>query len=530
VAAALGPNTFQPVRLGMKTFKIIAVLSVFINYFSCVSYAKQADLSGKWYSSNPHELRELIDHYINDAEVEDIKGTPLGFVSPHAGIRFSGPVAGYAYRMIEDLSPELIVVIGFSHRYFFPGKVSILKGDHYETPIGNVKIDRKITDDLLDTSDMISNMPRVFASENSIEMQMPFIKASAPESRLLALCICDQKRMVCDRLADSLYGVLKDRERFVIIASSDMCHYLPYAAAVRKDRGTIDRIMRMEPVEFYNFSTHGKRPDKRMCGYGAVYTLMRLCSKLGADNAALLKYANSGDTFGGKNRVVGYMSAVLYSEKAKADRSPAENRDMLSEKRCSDEHFTRENTMFTTVQKKRLLNIARGSIEYFLENGKKPEVAVDDDLLTENMGAFVTLHKNGRLRGCIGNMASSDPLYITIRDMAIQAAFRDPRFTPLSEDEVGDIDIEISVLTPMRKTEDITEIEIPGHGVMVRKGFRSGVYLPQVAEETGWNKEEFMNSLCGHKAGIGPDDWQTGNCEIYTFRAEVFGEKTIAEK
>lgn len=183
------------------------------------------------------------------------------------------------------------------------------------------------------------------------------------------------------------------------------------------------------------------------------------------------------------------------------------------------------NNMLNTTQKNRLLEIARQSITTFIDTDKRQVFKEDDSLLNELLGAFVTLHENGQLRGCIGNMVGQGPLYKTVAEMAIEAATGDPRFHVVSPSEINKINIEISVLSKMKRVEDISEIKIPGHGVLVKKGFNGGVYLPQVADETGWNKEEFLTSLCRDKAGLSPDAWKTRDTELYIFTAEVFGEK-----
>lgn len=181
--------------------------------------------------------------------------------------------------------------------------------------------------------------------------------------------------------------------------------------------------------------------------------------------------------------------------------------------------------MLNDAQRKRLLQIARESITSYVRDGKKKTFIEKDPALNRNMGAFVTLQENGDLRGCIGNMVGQGPLYQTVADMAIEAATGDPRFQKLAPQEIGKIGIEISVLSPMERVRSADEIKIPGHGVIVRKGFASGVYLPQVATETGWTKEEFLTSLCAQKAGLAPDAWKDPSTEIYVFTAEVFGEK-----
>jgi AmmeMemoRadiSam system protein A len=183
--------------------------------------------------------------------------------------------------------------------------------------------------------------------------------------------------------------------------------------------------------------------------------------------------------------------------------------------------------MLNKEQRKRLLDIARKSIETYLESGKKLEVKEQDPALLKEMGAFVTLHKRGELRGCIGNLIGQEPLYLTIRDMAIEAAVSDPRFSPVQLTELAKIEIEISVLSPMQRINNPEEIQLGVHGVLIKRGFRSGVFLPQVATETGWSKEEFMSNLCAHKAGLSPDAWKDKSTEIYIFTAEVFSEKEI---
>jgi AmmeMemoRadiSam system protein A len=182
--------------------------------------------------------------------------------------------------------------------------------------------------------------------------------------------------------------------------------------------------------------------------------------------------------------------------------------------------------MLTKEQRKKLLGLARNSIETYLTTGRKLEVSETDPLLLQNMGAFVTLHKAGELRGCIGNIVGQQPLYLTVRDMAVEAATGDPRFPAVAAGEMEDIEIEISALSPLEKVSSADKIELGRHGVIVRRGSRSGVYLPQVATETGWSKEEFLSSLCAHKAGLPADAWKDNSTELYIFSAEVFSEKS----
>jgi AmmeMemoRadiSam system protein A len=183
--------------------------------------------------------------------------------------------------------------------------------------------------------------------------------------------------------------------------------------------------------------------------------------------------------------------------------------------------------LLSDKQRKELLKLARKTLALYARNAETLKIETDDLNLKEIRGTFVSLHKNGKLRGCIGNIVGTKPLYLGIIDMSISSGFEDSRFSPITEAELSEIDIEISVLSPLEKIENSIKIIMGKHGVLVKNGSSSGVYLPQVASETGWSREEFMNSLCRDKAGISPDAWKTGEAEIYIFTAEVFGEKEV---
>ena len=189
--------------------------------------------------------------------------------------------------------------------------------------------------------------------------------------------------------------------------------------------------------------------------------------------------------------------------------------------------------MLNDKQKKKLLKIARDTIETYIKEQRVLNFKEDDPALSEHCGAFVTLRKfkHGReldvgesLRGCIGHIISNEPLYKTVRDMAIASSTQDPRFPPVMINELKALKIEISVLSKPKLIKNIDEFELGKHGVIVQKGFNQGVFLPQVATETGWKKEEFLSCLCSHKAGLPPDAWQDKDTKLYIFEAEVFEE------
>lgn len=173
---------------------------------------------------------------------------------------------------------------------------------------------------------------------------------------------------------------------------------------------------------------------------------------------------------------------------------------------------------------KELLAIARKTLESFLKNGKIPQFEFSNAKFKQPCGVFVTLKKDGQLRGCLGELETKESLGKMVQKNAVAAATKDPRFPPVRLIELPEIRIEISVLSPLKMIDDPKKIKLGKHGVMIKKSWRRGVFLPQVAAETGWTKEAFMGHLCSQKAGLDWDAWKTGEVDIYIFTAQVFGE------
>jgi AmmeMemoRadiSam system protein A len=240
-----------------------------------------------------------------------------------------------------------------------------------------------------------------------------------------------------------------------------------------------------------------------------VVTAMLYAEKAGARGVKVLKYANSGDVTGDWRQVVGYLSAVFFRE------NPGTKG---VEKRGAGVDMG-----LTNDEKQALLRIARASIEAEL-GGTKPPAAKGQGTLGEKRGAFVCLKKRNHLRGCIGFIEAKTPLAKTVEEMSVAAAFRDPRFPPLKKEELKEVQLEISVLTPLRRIDDTGEIEVGTHGLYIRKGGCAGLLLPQVATEYGWDRGTFLKETC-RKAGLGPDAWRDPETEIYLFSADVFGEE-----
>ncbi|MBC8386961.1 MAG: AmmeMemoRadiSam system protein A [Actinobacteria bacterium] len=180
----------------------------------------------------------------------------------------------------------------------------------------------------------------------------------------------------------------------------------------------------------------------------------------------------------------------------------------------------------TLEHKKTLIKIARESIASAVNGNMAPEYKIDDAILNTMCGAFVTLHTDSNLRGCIGNITAETPLWETIRNMAVESALRDPRFPSVSPWELESINIEISVLSPLKRINNLEEIEVGKHGLFIKEGFYQGLLLPQVATDYGWNRIQFLEQTC-YKAGLSKNCYKQGDREIFIFSAIVFGEKDL---
>lgn len=510
-----------------KVFLFIFIPFIIVSL--CGAQVKKADLAGRWYSASKDVLASELQSYLRNARPPEINGEIIALISPHAGFPYSGPIAAYGFDAVRDKKADIktVVIIGFSHRRHYEG-IAVFDGDGFQTPLGVVGIERDITEALIAAEKNIYSYPVAFSGENSIETQIPFLQMVLKDFKIVLIAMGEQDSATCRVLGDALYAVLKDKRDILLVASTDMSHYLPYNKARRVDKSTISAIKKFDPDLLYRESQIAGH--RLMCGYGAVSATMIAARKLGADKIEVLKYANSGDTAGSKDNVVGYLSAVMIKSALPGKTGPVAGEKQKAGVRRT--HAAKNNgtiqgegEMLTEEQKDKMLKLARKSIINYLKSGKKLAVKETDSALNNEMGAFVTLHKRGQLRGCIGNLVGRGPFYLTVRDMAVEAAVADPRFQPVTLDEMEEIDIEISALSPMEKINNPEIIEVGKHGVLVRRGFASGVYLPQVATETGWNREQFMNSLCGQKAGMPSNAWKKGECDIYIFTALVFDEK-----
>ncbi len=481
-------------------------------------------VAGSFYPADAKELRADIERYFESANVPDIKGKIAAVIVPHAGYVYSGPVAAYAYKAIArafesqesglNKKPDAVVVLAFDHRGRDAG-VSVYYRGVVETPLGQAPVNETIARELLESDRRISFRDKVFVGEHSAEVQIPFIQVALPGVPVVPVLFGWQGLESIGAVSRGLEKIARHHD-ILVVASTDLSHYHPYEKANSLDGETVKMMLACDPEKMTRYlSEH----NDRMCGPGPVLAALTFAKSQGA-SPVLLKYANSGDTGGNKAGVVGY-AAVAFVKKDSEQPSPGEAASADASKKETEET---PSYVLTDDDKKLLLQLARRSLESYVRDRKMLKVEPPaSPILREDGAAFVTLNKDGNLRGCIGSMRATAPLYETVIEMAVAAASRDPRFKPVRPEELKDIHIEISVNTPLRPVNGPDEIELGKHGVVVSQGMRQGVYLPQVATETGWTKEEFLSSLCAHKAGLAPDAYKKG-AQLYVFTSIVFEE------
>jgi hypothetical protein len=464
---------------------------------------RPATQAGRFYDGNPQRLSHEVDSFLalhaKDRQYENV----AAIIVPHAGYYFSGNVAATTYMSLPKDKPyKRIFLLGPSHHEWLNGASVNSEADYYETPLGRVKVDRETAQTLIAADSIFSYRPEAHDREHCLEVQLPFLQRRFEEvPPIVPIIISTNDFRKLKRMAEALKPYFTDENLFII--SSDFSHYPSYGDACAVDARTGKAVESGDVEQFIatieaNANSGIRNLATSACGEFPIITLMLMLDK--QYEVKHLLYQNSGDIDDhDPTRVVGYHAfAILRGE---------------------EKSFT-----LSDAEKRILKDIALQSIKDSLDGKSLSEanyhLSIVNYQLKEKCGAFVSLHKQGRLRGCIGHFGEDTPLHEIVAEMARAAAFEDPRFMPVTRDELDDIDIEISVLTPMRRIQSLDEFELHRHGIYIRKGYRSGTFLPQVADEVNWTKEEFVGHCSQDKAGLGWDGWR--DAELYVYEAIVF--------
>jgi AmmeMemoRadiSam system protein B/AmmeMemoRadiSam system protein A len=424
---------------------------------------RQPVAAGKFYSASKQTLTGDLTKLFDSNRKTPASWNVRAVISPHAGYVFSGKIAAEAFQSIpRNTVYKNIFIIGSSHVMSFDG-ASVYNSGDYLTPLGKAAVNLEIAEMLVNDNRVFDFPVKAHLQEHSIEVQVPFIQYYFKETPMIVpIIIGTHNESTVKKIAEALKPYFTSENLFVI--SSDFSHYPSYKDANRTDSITARSIESGKPDKFLDVLN--KNSEERvpglatsMCGWTSGLTLLYLTE--GNKNLEIkhIGYCNSGDSpFGNKSEVVGYHAFAVIDTQEKTEKSDNQSTDIA----------------FTGAEKNQLFKIAESSIRTMLYENKR--ILPDEKDMTQNLrkqlGVFVTLKINGALRGCIGRFISSDPLYLLVRESAISSAFEDPRFSPLTKEEFEKTEIEITVLGPLKKINDISEIVLGKHGIYIKKGLR----------------------------------------------------------
>ncbi len=539
-ACSGGSSTEEPAALGTRVAKGDTAMGA----------TRPSALAGSWYPSDPEELRSSIESYLEKAPdlAELAEAPPLAFITPHAGHAWSGEAAAHLYKLLRGAHGiSRVILIGPSHQIGFRG-ASVAPYAAYETPLGTVPVDREAAERLLECP-VVRTIEEAHRHEHCLEIQLPFLQVVL-EGRfsIVPVIVSHLDRKDWDELARAMAGICD--EHTLVIASSDFTHfgprfgYVPFTTDLDRnlrklDKGALQPILRLDPDGLWEYK---RETDITVCGFHAIGVLLSLLQlpeieKLygGHPEPRVLEYYRSGDKLHDFSESVSYAAVAFFPHGKVRDSVPlfppllAEGNDDGRPSREEQETSGSTKTMQLNKEEKSfLLSLARRTLERVLSGADPPEVesfpeGVSEEKMRTECGVFVTLNRRDhRLRGCIGSIVGKEALVDGVIRNAINAALRDPRFPPVTREELDDLVIEISVLTPLVEASSYEDIEIGRHGVVLEKGAHSAVFLPQVAPEQGWDRETMLSHLA-MKAGLPADAWRQG-AKFYLFEALVFSE------
>ena len=467
-------------------------------------------VAGKFYEADPAALRAEVEGYLK-RPCQAPAGAVKGFLVPHAGYAYSGAAAGAAFARVKDLPFDTLVVLATGHTMALRNGALLSEGA-FETPLGRVEIYAELCAELLKEKDLFEDSPRAHAAEHAVEVQLPFLQALRGAAvKIVPILFNSSDEELLAAAGRALGKALKGR-RALICVSSDLSHYPPAGLAEKSDLSVLlalRQAMRNADPAYFGLAnglllakTEGDM-DTAACGQAAMTVGAAAALELGANDFELGLYTNSGKVSGDESAVVGY-GAGFYTEVSPKPAGALE---------------------LSPARKKELLALARRSISSCLKTGKSPAQALSAaPEFNQPAAVFVTLNLGGRLRGCIGSLEPRGTLADMVAAYACAAAFEDPRFPAVSEAELGKVEVEISVLSPLRRVAGAAEVRQGVDGVYLRSGRRSGTYLPQVWEHFD-KKEDFLSSLCEEKAGLPAGAWKEKSTALYVYTVDHFSEK-----
>ena len=459
-------------------------------------------LAGTWYPGDPQRLREQVENYLADiGDVAAPAGAPVIALAPHAGYEYSGAVAGKLYGLLRGRDFAAVFILAPNHRA--PVERPVLSSvSAFATPLGEVPVATDIVADLVASDAFVVN-DRAHAFEHAVEIQLPFLQCALPAGTpivpILVPHLDDRRRAEAARILEHWRD-----GRHLFLVSSDLTHYgreygfVPFTEDVPTRLEELDTgaLLRFLAHDAAGLLEYGRDTGITMCGLPAA-ALVLSGTQPENHEAALVAYSRSADREGDFTLSVSYAAALI----------------------CDPSHEAAATSSLTDADRHFLVDLARQAVAAAVRGEPAPATASAPPSLTTRRGAFVTLTSDGRLRGCIGYIEGIKPLVEAVVDNAVSAATNDPRFQPVGEDELADLHVEVSALTPLRPVDGPADIEIGRHGIVLEKGRHTAVFLPQVAPEQGWDLDTTLDNLA-LKAGLPADAWRR-DCRFQVFEAEI---------
>ena len=451
----------------------------------CSAQVKEPAVAGSFYPADKGALSESVDRYLAAVTPVKAEGRLLAIVVPHAGHLFSGPVAAHAYAQLKGKDIRTVILIGPSHYARFNG-AAIYPDGGMRTPLGTVPVNASLARSLFSEKDGVAANPQAFSKEHSLEVQLPFLQRTLKDFTVVPILIGNPTPASYRFLSEALSKILQSDGKALLVISTDLSHYHDAETAGRLDRKAVDAVVRLDGNGLERLLS-GRECE--MCGGEPVLFGMAAARGAGATSGLLYRYADSGDVTGDKSSVVGYAAIGLY------------------------------RSGLTPAARGELLSLARQTVANHVKGLPLPEWRGSDSMLRADGAAFVTLKdKSGRLRGCIGTIQPVMPLHQAVIRNAVAASSKDFRFPPVRPEELPNLDVEVTVLSPLEPLSSISDITVGTHGLYLVAGQQSSVFLPQVPTEQGWNRDTYLQELA-LKAGLQADAWK--RAKLYRFTAEI---------
>lgn len=457
-------------------------------------------VAGQFYPEDKKEAQEQIRAFL--AKADSIASSPQIIIVPHAGWQYSGPVAAQAFNLVKEADFDKVILLGTVHQVP-TDKIALDDYDFWQTPLGKVPLAKDLIAGLIDGETIVANR-EIHENDHVLEVELPFLQAVLSDFSIVPILIGQVDDLALSVLAQKIASVLAADSKTLLVISSDLSHYPDQVTAKVVDAQTLAAIASGSREEFdqtlADLENQYPVVDTFACGAEAIRVGLLVASQVGLKEAKVLKQGDSGAVSAQTDRVVGYGAVAFWLEQ---EQNPVG---------------------IDQEEKKILLSWARQAIADYLATGKIPLQKAPKDSLEKKGAVFVTLKKAGRLRGCLGGFEAKESIWQAVADMAVAASTSDPRFPPVTQEELEDITIEISLLSPLKKIKLIEEIKLGKHGVYLKQGNLTGTFLPQVAQEGNWNKDSFLGEICAQKMGLKKDCYLDPATEIFVYTVDSFSE------